>query len=309
MMVGAGPPPRLTGEKALIVYDESTGMEHFIREIRVDAGAKDFGFVVPLPAQPEIAKAPSMFTELEDRFPALPPAAAVTGGGTLRGMKSATARAAPVEVIAQVQVGSFAATTLRATDTTALQQWLTANKFQADGAGREWLQHYVMRKAYFVAFKFNGSPSAGGGMKSESVRLSFKVARPYFPYFEPPSAHPQSGRQLAVCFVSQSEYSPRAFALSASGTRLTTPWRMTRVDKNANDKVRSTLSPVAALLPSEGLTIQVFLDTSVQRRGIGDILMVRNEPKAKDDDEALKALLPFWDPVLVAGSPVISEAP
>jgi hypothetical protein len=311
MMVSNGPPPKLTGEKVLLVYDEDKGLEHFIREIKVDQGVTDFGFVVPTPSKPEVAKAPNVFDALEQHFPVLPP-----GGGTVGGPRGSkglqAAAAAPVEVVAQVQVGSFIATTLRASETTALEKWLTDNKFKADKIGRAWLEHYVLRNAYFVAFKFNGQKSAGQGMRSEAVRLSFSVPRPYYPYFEPPSGtQGSSTRQLGVWFVASSTYVPRSYAVSERGPQLVSPWYEVGKRRDASDPIRNAVgAELGKLLPTGPLVIQVFLDQKRERPGLGDVVMIREEPKSvPGDEERLKALLPFWDPLLVPNSPVLSEAP
>ena len=71
--------PSLAYEQALIVHDAVKGREHFIREIVFRAGDETFGFVVPTPTLPEVAKVDkSPFATLRETFPfEVPP----PGGG------------------------------------------------------------------------------------------------------------------------------------------------------------------------------------------------------------------------------------
>ena len=44
-------------ESALIVWDEATKTEHFVRRARFEGTAYDFGFLVPTPTRPQLAEA------------------------------------------------------------------------------------------------------------------------------------------------------------------------------------------------------------------------------------------------------------
>ena len=53
-------------EAALIVWDEATKTEHFVRRATFVGGAYDFGFLVPTPARPQIEPAdPVLFDNLQ----------------------------------------------------------------------------------------------------------------------------------------------------------------------------------------------------------------------------------------------------
>jgi hypothetical protein len=63
----AGAAVAISAESAIIVWDEATKTEHFIRRASFETSAKDFGFLVPTPAKPELAEASDdAFSELED---------------------------------------------------------------------------------------------------------------------------------------------------------------------------------------------------------------------------------------------------
>src|SRR5262249_59059096 len=57
---------RIAEESAVIVWDEKTRTEHFIRRATFDTDAPDFGFLVPTPSEPALAEvSDSRFDELE----------------------------------------------------------------------------------------------------------------------------------------------------------------------------------------------------------------------------------------------------
>ncbi|HWZ90381.1 MAG TPA: hypothetical protein VNW92_16070, partial [Polyangiaceae bacterium] len=70
-----GSPPSLSQERALLIFDSTKGVEHFIREAVFKAGAEPFGFVVPTPSRPTVsALHGSPFAELDAQFPFARPA-------------------------------------------------------------------------------------------------------------------------------------------------------------------------------------------------------------------------------------------
>src|SRR6516165_6284836 len=64
------PPPgvvvQIAEESAIIVWDAKARVEHFIRRASFHSTGKDFGFLVPTPAKPELSEvADSVFDQLE----------------------------------------------------------------------------------------------------------------------------------------------------------------------------------------------------------------------------------------------------
>src|SRR5262249_25597336 len=148
--------PRLAQERVLIIQDGASGTEHFVREVRFDRAADTFGFVVPTPASPELAKVSSPpWAILEKAFPFEPPpqqpATHSKGAKGARGLDSNAA----VSVVSVQRIGSFTATVLTATDATALDKWLADNGVALPPGGKEWLAHYVGLKFFFTAFKYD----------------------------------------------------------------------------------------------------------------------------------------------------------
>jgi hypothetical protein len=65
--------PSLAYEQTLIIFDAEKRREHFVREVVFRTSREPFGFVVPTPSKPEVAKvAPSPFAKLRESFPFRP---------------------------------------------------------------------------------------------------------------------------------------------------------------------------------------------------------------------------------------------
>src|SRR4051812_5123164 len=48
--------PSLAYEQVLLIHDREAGREHFIREVAFRRAQETFGFVVPTPTRPEVAR-------------------------------------------------------------------------------------------------------------------------------------------------------------------------------------------------------------------------------------------------------------
>src|SRR5262245_60733268 len=61
--------PAILQEQVVMIYDRENETEHFVREVRFDAGDDSFGFVVPTPTQPTVGAEKSPFKSLGDAYP------------------------------------------------------------------------------------------------------------------------------------------------------------------------------------------------------------------------------------------------
>src|SRR5207237_197283 len=161
----AVPPPggrvEITDEAALIVWDEATRTEHFIRRANFRSTAAEFGFLVPTPTKPDLGEADDgVFDSL----------AAVTAPKVeVRHVKRARPRprrgehgaamgdmaAMPgsgVEVLEQKQVAGLDAAVIRfhragkedpAAGAEELAGWLKAHGYEFGPALVAWLKPYV----------------------------------------------------------------------------------------------------------------------------------------------------------------------
>lgn len=294
--------PSLEVEQVLIVHDPVTEEEQFIREL-VFRDAKDpFGFVVPTPSQPTVAKVErSPFAALAQRFPPEPPEPPATGGPAPKGGMSRGAgggAAATVTVLSQERIGSFTAFVLAATDAGALKKWLDENELATTPESDAWLEHYVKLGFYFAAFRYEATaPKAGPSSRAETVRLTFKTPLPYYPYREPKHAKEPAkhDRVLSVWLASPVRSTPVAAVEEVGVTRWKRPWR------ESNTHAPTTSGTVGAIVgagnmgalgqpaSSTGdareapLSVQTFQDQKTSRRGWGDVVLVPERPYTSDD--------------------------
>ena len=188
-------PMSLIDEKAIIVWNPKTEMEHFIRQASFEGKAKDFGFIVPTPSQPQVEEADAAAFERLQRLVPQPPAAgtdAVSAApGGFRG----------VEVLEQKRVGDYFVTVLRATDGATMLTWLKSNGYQSRPAMESWLDHYAKQQWYFAALKFVRKPDSVEP-KTSAIRVSFKTKVPHYPYKMPEDTWPAGHvRPVALFFV------------------------------------------------------------------------------------------------------------
>jgi hypothetical protein len=190
-------PPRderveTSDEGALIVWDEATRTEHFVRRASFRSTGYDFGFLVPTPNRPDLDVAnDSLFGELAALTAAKveyrekvrevpadfwPGCAAKTASRAEPASDLAAGKAdAPggVEVLEQKRVGDYDATVLifrkgagdtAATGAAALELWLAKHGYETPPAVRAWLARYVADQWCITAFKI-AAPDAKNAPK------------------------------------------------------------------------------------------------------------------------------------------------
>jgi len=284
--------PSLQVEQVLVIHDPVKEEEHFIRQLSFRNATEPFGFIVPTPSRPTVAKvATSPFGELVKRYPpegGLSDLRLGSGGGALQG--GGKGGPAPVTVLSMERIGSFTAFVLAATDAGALGRWLTSNQFETTPESSAWLKHYVDVGFYFTAFRYEPDTKvAGTDVKSETVRISFATPLPFYPYREPEHRKddPTFPRVLAVWFVSPERAVPVANVDDDTGGHVKRPWTEDATHGNATPtELRPILGPLADLLPSSptgSQVVQTFEDQKVSRQGWGDVVLV---PEAAHPVEA-----------------------
>ncbi|AKT44037.1 DUF2330 domain-containing protein [Chondromyces crocatus] len=220
---------RIDDESAIIVWDEASKTEHFIRRASFSSDATDFGFLVPTPSVPELAEARNEpFDALEQRVsPGVVYRAKIDGvkAGFLcalpfymflgRSEKSAVApAAAPVRVLHAQTLAGYDAVVLEADRSDALAAWLREHGYATRPALEAWLQPYVTARWKITAFKI-APRKPGDRVATSAVRMSFTTERPFFPYREPadeqqaaPSDDPANAtppeRRLRVFLIARS---------------------------------------------------------------------------------------------------------
>lgn len=291
--------PYLHIEQVLLLWDERTETEDFIRETHFERASSSFGFVVPVPSKPEVAAvAEPPFTALRASYPFSDDEAVPAGGGLRHGPRDAG-----VEIVAQQRIGRFTAFTLSASDTGAFDRWLGDNGFAMSSEARPWLEHYVRLKFYFVAFKYDGADAgAMSGRTSETVRLRFKTPHPYYPYAEP--AHPMGAprpreRRLSGWLVTREAAIDVAFRAPDHWGR---PFELGTPTNVRSNVVAPMLGDLGRFVPAgANLVVLPFRDRKLSRAGFGDVLFVppREVTYRPDQVAAREHLLGVIDPRLV----------
>lgn len=297
--------PYLAIEQTLVAWDRTTRIEDFVREARFARTTEPFGFVVPVPGKPEVAKVDSPFSALRREFPYRAPERPRSGGGSKAGGAGGGAKAAPepLEILSQQRVGSFDVTTLRATAVTALDEWLNTNGFELTESAKPWLAHYVTLHFYFVAFKYAGAAAgAADGMTSETVRIRFETGAPFYPYLEPetPRGSPiPSERMLAVWVVTQEPMIPIVMHTRGAEWTWQTPWEMTQATSVLTANFLAKIPALESGFPirAKNLWVQPYLDLRTSRMNLGDAVFGYRGSRDLDADDvdALRPLLPVLD--------------
>lgn len=298
--------PSLAREKVLLIHDAEAGRQHFIREVAFVRAHEPFGFVVPTPTRPEVAAVKTTpFTKLREMFPFVPnPRRVGAPSGRAPGGSG-------VEVLEVAKVGSFTAFVLAATDAKALGKWLTDNKLVSNEASDAWLAHYVELGFFYVAMRYDPPARSGsqtGGKSSEVVaetmRISFDVPIPYYPYLEPTREEAGATRLLELWYVGTEPVVPVVLR-EREGTRAwVQPLRRGLVNRDARFGLEAALEPeLEELLPAGTLVVQTFQDRKREREGFGDVLFAFEQSKPLTPELAaeLAPLLGILDPALHPG--------
>ncbi|MBK8257181.1 MAG: DUF2330 domain-containing protein [Polyangiaceae bacterium] len=306
--------PAISVERVALVHDEQVGLEHLIREVTFNKVDKPFGFVIPTPSKPGVFKADGFsWSTVERKFPMAAPSEQMaagfgSGAGRLGG-------AGGVKVLEAKRVGSFAAYVLKAEDGKGLKDWLDRNRFVTTPSSEAWLNRYSKLGFYFAALRFEPSffkekvAHIGRWFGSETLRISFASAVPYYPYAEPDREDVVPDRVLVLwLFTNGPARVPVAAVQGPEGIVYKKPWR---------EGFRRGALPVgdltslvgeetfkALLIPKGGSDwqVQVFEDQKRSRKGFGDVLLVPEAPREFSADalEKAKVLLPLLDPALEA---------
>ncbi|MFA5135153.1 MAG: DUF2330 domain-containing protein [Patescibacteria group bacterium] len=139
-----------TDQEAVILYDQ--GIETLIISITFEGNAKDFGWVVPAPAQPTVEKgSDELFTNLEEltrqRYSY---EENVFGLGTADSVKQPG-----VTIIETKKIDYYDVTVLSSTDEGSLTAWLNDNGYSFPESASYILDSYIENGWYFVAMKIN----------------------------------------------------------------------------------------------------------------------------------------------------------
>jgi len=174
-------------EQTLVVWDEKTKTEHFVRKPRFDGDPESFGFFVPTPVVPQVGKAdPKLFERVRDLVEPPPP---MMNQGVATGMdaRGSGRPGGAVDVLQTVKVDDYELVSLKASDEQALGDWLGKHGFTDRPSLRDWAKNYVERGWIINAMRYAGTKEkAKTSIETPTLRLSFAIEEPFYPYSEPP---------------------------------------------------------------------------------------------------------------------------
>ena len=144
-----------TGQKAFVYFTGQS--ETLVVSANFRANAKDFSWVIPTPAKPEIDKANSnLFKDLEQMTNT--GERPVELGYGLSG--TGAPKSSSVQIIEQKKVGIYDTAILKATDEKALGSWLVANGYTFPADKNSELKSYVDNGWYFAIAKIQNDSSS-----------------------------------------------------------------------------------------------------------------------------------------------------
>lgn len=298
--------PSLAYEQSLIVFDAAAHRQHFIREVVFRTSATSFGFVVPTPTRPEVAKvqkSPFASLRAEMPFQMFSKGIGAVGSGTGQGFGSGKPRG--VTVLDVKKIGSFTAFVLAADDDAALRAWLDEHHFASTPEADRWLAHYVKMKFFYVAMRYDPPATVDyGRTTSETVRISFDTELAYYPYYEPDPPNgvvSEDPRMLELWLVSDAATVPVAAQAKDGEHVWVRPFAEGIAYPNASRKVlEEALGSDASLLPKGELLVQRFMDQKRSRVGFGDVVFVPAERRPLRAAMA-GSLVRVLDPGLIEG--------
>lgn len=211
----------LAQEQTIIVWDAQRRTEHFIRRLEFNTGDSrpsensSIGFLVPTPGVPQLAEVsgqaftrvqnwmrPREIHRTENRYhfsvlQSRPNQDGFVGAAA----PNSSAPGEGVQVLAQQQVGAMQATVLKG-GAGEVVRWLKRNGYPTRPSFVRWLQPYARKGWVITAFKFARpkSQQRAWDVRTTTVRLSFAIDQPFYPYREPrhEKNEPQPVRQLAL---------------------------------------------------------------------------------------------------------------
>jgi Uncharacterized protein conserved in bacteria (DUF2330) len=208
-------------QTVIILWDAANHTEHFIRRASFKSEADDFGFLVPTPSQPDLDESGNeafpylmRLTEPEKRLIPRPGGSGCIGCAAASSAPLGVGAAPPaVKVLEEKVVAGFEAAVLEATSTDALVQWLKDHDYAFSPEVEAWAKPYVENGWKITALKVAKAEDgkAKQSVTASSLRISFKTARPLFPYREPESAKSAAAlgakdRILRIYFLAEARY-------------------------------------------------------------------------------------------------------
>jgi hypothetical protein len=176
-------------QAAIVLHDPEQAREDLILRVRFEGSARDFGWIVPVPALPEVAEAsPELFWESASLTRPHIQERGIGCGARSSGMDGPPTGDG-VDVYDEGDVGVFHSMVVGSTDAAALTDSLTRWGFlhtENRDRAEEALRFYTERSWFFAVFRIDSTAVQGGDPGSwygvlQPVRLSFQAVEPVYP--------------------------------------------------------------------------------------------------------------------------------
>ncbi len=259
----------IADESAIIIWDDANKTEHFIRRATFSTDAKDFGFLVPTPTQPELGEASDQsFRQLEATL-LLTRKMGGFGGGKGAG---GAAPAGKVQVLEQKVIAGQDVAVLKANTPEALAKWLKDNDYEYTPGLQEWAKPYVDAGWIITASKFAKGQDSLRDFSSNAVRMSFKTEKPFFPYREPSDQRNnlQSFRQARLLRIFFIANTPVKATIGGNVEK----WMVRTQPQMLNSKYREDMLKLLKMPASTGPNswwVTAFEDRSSPRPGLDEV--------------------------------------
>ncbi len=169
-----------SSQEAILIFHGSKrkgeAVEELILKITVEGEAKTFGWVVPFPETPEVAREDArLFRELFAYVETRTVRARLGKKGKFDGATKA-AEGKEVEVISRKVVGSYDVAVVRERKRGALNEWLESEGFQTLPDGEEVIDFYRKKGYVFACMKVSGAAlEKGKAVDLHPLRFTFKT--------------------------------------------------------------------------------------------------------------------------------------
>jgi Uncharacterized protein conserved in bacteria (DUF2330) len=269
---GEGSYVHIASEEAIIIWDAPSKTQHFIRRASFSTDGKDFGFLVPTPAKPELAESSD---GAFDALAKITAAQVIRADPTAKSVAKAAALPKPeVVLLERKMVAGFDAAVLEATAAGALDGWLKKNGYPSSPELVEWYKPYIAAGWKITAFKI---PAESQRVSTAAVRMSFPTDKPFFPYREPATqrrAGPEGAeRLLRVYFLGDARFE------GTIGEKTAWPGKAVWSDRieSAQHEELLRLANLPAATASGSLWLTEFEDRSSPRPGTDEVFFTRTE--------------------------------
>jgi len=166
-------------QMAVIKYEE--GVEDVIFKVKYEGEADEFGWIIPVPAQPEVDTKSEEFDKIFKELATLTQSSRI--GWTMKGRGENSEgywSDAHVYVVEETTVGIYNVAVIQAYKSNALTNWLNQHGYFIPIGGENIINEYVNKNWYFVAAKIIPEQFEEKG-NIHPIRLTFKTSEIIYP--------------------------------------------------------------------------------------------------------------------------------